>query len=194
MVNLVDLDLTPPKTGNEDLEAWLEENMRRLQKFLRQYNSSAAYGGMRYYNQNPSPATIGNVYEKIELFNQATPISPLFITFDDVNNELIIEDEGSGDAFVFFRLNFEGTQNVVYSVEARIDDGSGGGPQPSGDPLVIRVSSQDPYAEVSSGALAHLESGWGISMWVQASVAGAKFDVFNVQLEAFRVGAQKRLP
>ncbi len=85
---LIDLDLTAPKVGNEDLERWLEENMLRLQK---QINEFPSYGGM---SGSDATFNLGAGWTKFEGFDTLTIDPPKNVEIDLVNNRIRSLTEG----------------------------------------------------------------------------------------------------
>lgn len=166
------------------------EQDREIRKFMDGFVVQAAYGGMRYRNDTPPAATIGTTPEKITLYNEEMPIggAPLNVSFDQANSEIIpAANQGGVYKFTYF-ISFQGVQNRNYTIAAYIDSGSG--PVQAGDPILIRVSSQDPFAEIQLSTMAMINGDWRISMWANADTAGSTFNVYGTSAFLVRIGPQ----
>lgn len=151
----------------------------------------AAYGGMRFQSPEAVLSTIGTTPTKITLYNEQMPLfgPPLHMAFDQANSEVVIETGQGGVYEVSLFLNFQGEQGEVYTVEVRLDTGSG--PQPVGNPILVRVSQADPYAELQLSTIGRIGGGGRWSVWVYADKNNTDFNVFGTSLYFIRISGRE---
>jgi hypothetical protein len=147
---------------------------------------AAAYGGMRYRTETPVPDTIGLTPEKITLFDEQLPLfgDPLYVTFDAINDEVLIEDEQGGIYEVTFFVDFIGEQGEEYTFAIYLDGA------PIGNDVVARVSQADPEESLQLDTIARINGGGSWSVWVNADKAATTFNVRGVSLYFKRISVR----
>lgn len=147
---------------------------------------SQAYGGMRYRNDSPPSGTLDTTPVKIVLYDHSMPINgtPVNVSFDQPNSEVVVSPGHGGVYEITYFLSFQGVQTRNYTINVYLDSGTGA--QPAGDPITVRVSSQDPFAEVQLSTIAKLDGGWRLSIWANSDTNGSTFEVFGTSLYIVR--------
>lgn len=153
---------------------------------------SAAYGGMRYRNDNASGGEISTDWVQIP-FDQSLPLfgEPLLVRFNSEDKSIALNDNEAGVYHLSLFVNFRGEQGEKFTFEIFVDQNDGNGYAETGLPIFVNVSTAAQIGETRRSTPVELGGGWKFQAYVKSDKPNTTFDLFIATLDLFRISERE---